>query len=78
MVSVTQLIRLLAVAAVASATPLPLNINLGAYSPALVVGDGAIGFEGGEGVERVINVLEGASVSGGAGAVAPAQPPVAE
>ncbi|KAI0834461.1 hypothetical protein F5Y06DRAFT_300564 [Hypoxylon sp. FL0890] len=27
----------------------PLNINLGAYSPALVVGDGAIGFNGGEG-----------------------------
>ncbi|KAI2609153.1 hypothetical protein GGR54DRAFT_643641 [Hypoxylon sp. NC1633] len=27
----------------------PLNINLGAYSPALVVGDGAIGFNGAEG-----------------------------
>jgi hypothetical protein len=27
----------------------PLNINLGAYSPALVVGDGAIGFHGAEG-----------------------------
>jgi hypothetical protein len=26
----------------------PLNVNLGAYSPALVVGDGAITFEGGE------------------------------
>lgn len=26
----------------------PLNINLGAYSPALVVGDGAIGFHGAE------------------------------
>ncbi|KAK6851583.1 hypothetical protein PG990_015279 [Apiospora arundinis] len=24
----------------------PLNINLGAYSPALVVGDGALTFEG--------------------------------
>jgi len=24
---------------------LPLNVNLGAYSPALVVGDGAISFE---------------------------------
>ncbi|KAK5657838.1 hypothetical protein OQA88_2911 [Cercophora sp. LCS_1] len=27
---------------------IPLNINLGAYSPALVVGDGAIEFEGAE------------------------------
>ncbi|KAK8117690.1 uncharacterized protein PG998_005971 [Apiospora kogelbergensis] len=26
----------------------PLNINLGAYSPALVVGDGALTFEGAE------------------------------
>lgn len=32
----------------AVAMSLPLNINLGAYSPALVVGDGAIGFNGGE------------------------------
>ncbi|KAK0619976.1 hypothetical protein B0T14DRAFT_496601 [Immersiella caudata] len=30
------------------ATSLPLNINLGAYSPALVVGDGAIEFKGEE------------------------------
>lgn len=30
---------------------LPLNINLGAYSPALVVGDGAISFGGEEGRE---------------------------
>ncbi|KAI0127686.1 hypothetical protein BJ170DRAFT_683518 [Xylariales sp. AK1849] len=28
------------------ATAAPLNINLGAYSPALVVGDGALTFEG--------------------------------
>jgi hypothetical protein len=26
-------------------TALPLNVNLGAYSPALVVGDGEISFE---------------------------------
>ncbi|CAJ2506786.1 Uu.00g079720.m01.CDS01 [Anthostomella pinea] len=32
----------------AFAVAAPLNINLGAYSPALVVGDGAIGFEGAE------------------------------
>ncbi|KAK0743671.1 hypothetical protein B0T18DRAFT_430906 [Schizothecium vesticola] len=30
---------------------LPLNINLGAYSPALVVGDGVIEFEGSEATE---------------------------
>ncbi|KAI1102644.1 hypothetical protein F4804DRAFT_334057 [Jackrogersella minutella] len=33
----------------ALAAAAPLNINLGAYSPALVVGDGAIGFTGEEG-----------------------------
>ncbi|KAI1465070.1 uncharacterized protein F4812DRAFT_439432 [Daldinia caldariorum] len=37
------------VALLGSAAGAPLNINLGAYSPALVVGDGAIGFEGAEG-----------------------------
>ncbi|WYZ40994.1 hypothetical protein EsH8_IV_001335 [Colletotrichum jinshuiense] len=31
-----------------NAVPVPLNINLGAYSPALVVGDGALTFGGGE------------------------------
>lgn len=37
----------------------PLNINLGAYSPALVVGDGEISFGGGE--------AEGGAAEGGAG-----------
>ncbi|KAI1654536.1 hypothetical protein F4813DRAFT_370261 [Daldinia decipiens] len=36
-------------ALVGLAVSAPLNINLGAYSPALVVGDGAIGFTGAEG-----------------------------
>ncbi|GKT47632.1 uncharacterized protein ColSpa_07813 [Colletotrichum spaethianum] len=31
-----------------NAAPAPLNINLGAYSPALVVGDGALTFGAGE------------------------------
>jgi len=61
---------------------LPLNINLGAYSPALVVGDGAIEFEeGGDAVTNIINTLEGtaantaaASVGGSAPAPAPAAP----
>ncbi|KAK4044155.1 hypothetical protein C8A01DRAFT_31757 [Parachaetomium inaequale] len=50
--------------------PQPLNINLGAYSPALVVGDGAISFEGaegaagGNGVTDIVNALQGAAVAG--------------
>ena len=53
---------------------LPLNINLGAYSPAIVVGDGAISFGGAEGAEgtnaaQLINALQGAAV-GTAGAAA--------
>jgi hypothetical protein len=36
---------------VSSISAVPLNINLGAYSPALVVGDGEISFGGGEGGE---------------------------
>ncbi|KAK3897418.1 hypothetical protein C8A05DRAFT_39032 [Staphylotrichum tortipilum] len=56
---------------------LPLNINLGAYSPALVVGDGALTFEGAEGAEAeggaggeaaaIVAALQGAAVSGAAG-----------
>ncbi|RKF62110.1 putative effector protein [Erysiphe neolycopersici] len=47
----------------------PLNINMGAYSPALVVGDGAIALQGSDQVTKVINSLEGAGVDGsGAGA----------
>lgn len=64
-------------ALIALASALPLNINLGAYSPALVVGDGAIEFEGGDGVENIINSLEGAAISGAATRVregAPAPP----
>ncbi|KAI2636296.1 hypothetical protein GGS26DRAFT_548415 [Hypomontagnella submonticulosa] len=43
----------------------PLNINLGAYSPALVVGDGAIGFHGEEGAAAA----EGAAALSGQGIV---------
>jgi len=45
---------------------LPLNINLGAYSPALVVGDGEISFGGKADVSNLMNALEGAAVAGGA------------
>lgn len=50
----------------------PLNINLGAYSPALVVGDGEISFAGagGEaGAANIVNTLQGAAAGSG-GAVA--------
>lgn len=57
-----------ALAALLSATAvvaLPLNINLGAYSPALVVGDGEISFGGGEeGAKALMETLSGATASG--------------
>jgi hypothetical protein len=60
---------------------LPLNINLGAYSPALVVGDGEISFGGKADVSNLMNALEGAAVAGGAAngaAAAPAAAAVAQ
>lgn len=45
----------------ALAAAAPLNINLGAYSPALVVGDGALTFEGAEAAK------EGAAAAAGNG-----------
>ncbi|KAL8305341.1 hypothetical protein RB597_003806 [Gaeumannomyces tritici] len=47
---------------------LPLNINLGAYSPALVVGDGEISFGGKADVSNLMNALEGAAVNAASGA----------
>lgn len=56
--------RLITVAGlVATVYALPLNINLGAYSPALVVGDGEISFGGGQDVSNLMNALEGAAVN---------------
>lgn len=49
------------------ANALPLNINLGAYSPALVVGDGEISFAGGSDVNSLMAALEGAAVDTAAG-----------
>ncbi|KAG4437874.1 hypothetical protein IFR05_006634 [Cadophora sp. M221] len=54
----------------ANVNALPLNINLGAYSPALVVGDGEISFGGKQDVSNLMNALEGAAVAGGAAAAA--------
>lgn len=63
----------LAVLLASSAVAAPLNINLGAYSPALVVGDGEISFAGGAaGAESLVNTLQGAAAAQG-GAVAQGQ-----
>ncbi|KAL1870204.1 hypothetical protein Daus18300_005268 [Diaporthe australafricana] len=63
----------------ASASAAPLNINLGAYSPALVVGDGEISFAGAQGAEGLVNTLQGAAAASNGAvaqgqAVAPAAP----
>jgi hypothetical protein len=47
----------LALLATCSVSAVPLNINLGAYSPALVVGDGAISFGSGAEAEALVNTL---------------------
>ncbi|KAK8067021.1 hypothetical protein PG997_013768 [Apiospora hydei] len=57
----------------ASAYALPLNINLGAYSPALVVGDGEISFGGGQDVSKLFTTLEGAAQQNAAGGGAAAK-----
>ncbi|KAI9714007.1 MAG: hypothetical protein M1820_000737 [Bogoriella megaspora] len=49
--------------AIASVSAIPLNINLGAYSPALVVGDGEISFSGTDGAGNLIEELESGAVS---------------
>ncbi|GJD05316.1 hypothetical protein CH63R_03412 [Colletotrichum higginsianum IMI 349063] len=54
-----------------NAAPAPLNINLGAYSPALVVGDGALTF-GGEGEAEAGKGKGGAGGEGAAAAAAAA------
>ncbi|CAG8976083.1 hypothetical protein HYALB_00002361 [Hymenoscyphus albidus] len=43
---------------------IPLNINLGAYSPAVIVGDGEISFGGRTDVSGLMSALEGAAVGG--------------
>ncbi|TQS35508.1 hypothetical protein Golomagni_04071 [Golovinomyces magnicellulatus] len=42
----------------------PLNINMGAFSPAMVVGDGAFSFAGADTAAKLINSLEGADING--------------
>ncbi|KAH6636934.1 hypothetical protein F5144DRAFT_201437 [Chaetomium tenue] len=62
------MVRYAIVAFAGLAAALPLNINLGAYSPALVVGDGEISFGGRQDVSNLITALEGAAVNAAAGA----------
>lgn len=61
---------------------IPLNINLGAYSPALVVGDGEISFGGKQDVSNLMSALQGAAGTAGAtaqgAAPAAAQPAAAQ
>lgn len=54
------------VALVAAVSAVPLNINLGAYSPALVVGDGEISVGSAERASELIETLAtGAAAAGG-------------
>lgn len=55
--------KILILGAAASVVALPLNINLGAYSPALVVGDGEISFGGGAEAAALVETLQGASTT---------------
>ncbi|KAF2470003.1 uncharacterized protein BDR25DRAFT_35981 [Lindgomyces ingoldianus] len=51
---------------VAAVSAVPLNINLGAYSPALVVGDGEISLGSTESASRLMETLaSGAAANGG-------------
>lgn len=73
-----QLSTLVAIFAFTAVNAVPLNINLGAYSPALVVGDGEISFGTGADVNGLMSSLQGAAVpSGAAKAVAAASTPAA-
>jgi hypothetical protein len=64
---------LLAILAALSVSAVPLNINLGAYSPALVVGDGEISFGGNP--ERASELLQTLASGAANGAVPNGQVP---
>jgi len=69
------------IALVAAVGAVPLNINLGAYSPALVVGDGEISLGSTESASELMATLaSGAAGAGGEGAAAAQgqQPPAAQ
>ena len=60
---------ILTILAATSVTSLPLNINLGAFSPALVVGDGGISFGGEAEASNIMTTLGGASQEAATGSV---------
>jgi hypothetical protein len=66
---------LIAVLTAVSVSAIPLNINLGAYSPALVVGDGEISFGGSP--ERASEILQTLASGAQNGAVPSGQTPPA-
>ena len=67
---------LLAVLAAVSVSAVPLNINLGAYSPALVVGDGEISLGSTASASELMATLaSGAAAGGGAKPAEGAAPP---
>ncbi|KAF3009849.1 hypothetical protein E8E13_010540 [Curvularia kusanoi] len=71
---------LLAVLAAVSVSAVPLNINLGAYSPALVVGDGEISLGSKESASELMATLASGAASQQTGqqAAKPAAAPAAE
>jgi hypothetical protein len=67
------------VALVAAVSAVPLNINLGAYSPALVVGDGEISLgNAGAASELMATLASGAAAGGEAAGQQQEAPPVEE
>ncbi|KAF2796014.1 hypothetical protein K505DRAFT_348245 [Melanomma pulvis-pyrius CBS 109.77] len=56
------------VALVAAVSAVPLNINLGAYSPALVVGDGEISLGNAGAASELMATLASGAAAGGGGA----------
>ncbi|KAF2502189.1 hypothetical protein BU16DRAFT_1666 [Lophium mytilinum] len=56
---------LLAILSAASISAIPLNINLGAYSPALVVGDGEISFDSTQKASELMATLATGAVTAG-------------
>jgi hypothetical protein len=70
---------LLAVLAALSVSAVPLNINLGAYSPALVVGDGEISFGGSpERASELLQTLASGAATGAVPGQAAPRPAMAE
>jgi len=66
------------IALVAAVGAVPLNINLGAYSPALVVGDGEISLGSTESASELMSTLASGAAGAGEGQAAQGQQPAAQ